>query len=421
MGLSVQTNLAALNAANNLTKTQNQLAGSLQKLSSGFRINSAADDAAGLAISEGMRSQMGGIKVGIRNAQDGISVVQTAEGALNETTSILQRMRDLSVQGANGGALTHDASANIQTEITKLQTTLDNISTNTKFNGQSLLTGAYNQNFQVGANVGETVNVAVSTDASSTGLGVSAATVNVADQAGYVSGLKVGDAGTPATVATNTTSLSAGAQTTGIQAGAAATAVGAVTIGGVNVDTSSLTGTSTTGDLVGMINATAGLAGKATAALDGTGKIVVTSLTTGAAGKTDSVITGSAKLSIFGAPVVAGGAAAGPVADLAAVAANNLKSGAAGAVKAIDLIDKAIAKVSTERANLGATQNQFDHTINNANVALQNVTASESRIRDTDMAATMVDFTKSQILSQAGTAMLAQAKSLPQDVLTLLR
>jgi flagellin len=290
MGLSVQTNLAALNAANNLTKTQNQLSSSLQKLSSGFRINTAADDAAGLAISEGMRSQMGGITVGIRNAQDGISVVQTAEGALNETTSILQRMRDLSVQGANVGSLTTDASKNIQTEITKLQTTLDNIGANTKFNGQALLGGAYSAAFQVGANTGETINVAIATNASAAGLGVGAGVTTM-----------------PADT----------------------------TVGGLR-------------------------------ALDG----------------------------------------------------NQTN---ADAMANVALIDTAIAKVSTERANLGATQNQFDHTINNQNVALQNVTASESRIRDTDMAATMVDFTKSQILSQAGVAMLAQAKSLPQDVLKLLQ
>jgi flagellin len=275
MGLSVQTNLAALNAANNLTNTQNRLASSLQKLSSGYRINSAADDAAGLAISEGMRSQMGGITVGIRNAQDGISVVQTAEGALNETTSILQRMRDLTVQGANEGSLTTAASANIQTEIGKLKGTLDDIAKNTSFNGQTLLDGTYDKKFQIGANSGETVDVKIATKADSTTL------------------------------------LTAAFKD-----------------------------------------------------LDGTN---------------------------------------------------------ATATANVVLIDTAIATVSTERANLGATQNQFDHVINNQQVALQNVTASESRIRDTDMAATMVDFTKSQILSQAGVAMLAQAKSLPQDVLKLLQ
>ena len=282
MGLSVNTNVAALNAARNLTTTQGNLSKSLEKLSSGFRINRAADDAAGLAISEGMRSQMGGIKVGIRNAQDGISVVQTAEGALNETHSILQRMRDLTVQAGNEGSLTDDAVKNIQTEITKLSSTLDDIATKTSFNGQKLLAGGYTgKNFQVGANGGETVTVGI------------------------------GD----------------------MQAAA------------LHVDSS-------------------------------------------VTGLTDFTVAAGAN----------------------ATATSNL-------VK----IDDAIKAVSTERANLGATQNQFEHVINNANVALENVTASESRIRDTDMAATMVDFTKSQILSQAGTAMLAQAKSLPQDVLKLLQ
>ena len=277
MGLSVNTNVAALNAARNLTTTQGNLSKSLEKLSSGFRINRAADDAAGLAISEGMRSQMGGIKVGVRNAQDGISVVQTAEGALNETHSILQRMRDLTVQAANTGSLTPEASKNIQAELAALTGTVDDIATNTKFNGQALLDGSYAaKDFQVGANNLEKVSV---------------------------------------------------------------------TIGDMKSTT---------------------ILGTALTALDGTQ-------------------------------------------DNATIMANVAK------------IDTAIATVSTERAKLGATQNQFEHVINNANVALENVTASESRIRDTDMAATMVDFTKSQILSQAGTAMLAQAKSLPQDVLKLLQ
>ena len=391
MGLSVQTNLAALNAANNLTKTQNQLAGSLQKLSSGFRINTAADDAAGLAISEGMRSQMGGIKVGIRNAQDGISVVQTAEGALNETTSILQRMRDLSVQGANSGALTADASKNIQTEITKLKTTLDNIASNTKFNGKTLLDSKYNADFQVGANVGETVNVTIGTDASSKGLGVSGVDVTLA----------VG-----ANAATGTATTAAAATVAGVETINSAndfgksesfdTLNGTVSVGGKSLDLSTVkyASGSTAAQRLTAVNSALTAAGVAATA---------TSSATGL------VLTGA---------VPAGGAGA-TAAQISAAAVNFTQ--ATGATSAITAIDTAIATVSTERANLGATQNQFDHTINNANVALQNVTASESRIRDTDMAATMVDFTKSQILSQAGTAMLAQAKSLPQDVLTLLR
>jgi flagellin len=281
MGLSVNTNIAALNAYRNLSNTQNDLSKSLEKLSSGFRINRAADDAAGLAISEGMRSQIGGIKVGIRNAQDGISVVQTAEGALNETTSILQRMRDLTVQAGNLGSLTDEAKGNIQSEIDALTTTLDDIASNTKFNGKALLDGSFavtGMTFQVGANNGETVDVTIG-DMTATTLGV--------------------DGGT-------------------------------------------LTGISST--------------------------------------------TTAAQIS------------------------TNLTA-----------IDDAIKSVSTQRAELGAKQNQFERVINNASVALENVTASESRIRDTDMAAEMVSFTRSQILSQAGTAMLAQAKSLPQGVLQLLQ
>jgi flagellin len=395
MGLSVQTNLAALNAANNLTRTQNQLTNSLQKLSSGFRINTAADDAAGLAISEGMRSQMGGITVGIRNAQDGISVVQTAEGALNETTSILQRMRDLSVQGANAGALTPAASSNIQTEITKLKTTLDNIGSNTSFNGQSLLTGAYKADFQVGANVGETVNVTIGTDASSKGLGVDTVDVTTAAQAGYVSGLKLGDA---------VFATGASASTASLAAIADVNALGTVQVNGKSVNLSAVTNQA---DITAAMTA-AGAGATATWAAGTALKFT----------STTSASTSGLSVSVSGTPLtVTAGTTTG--ATQAQVDANNLK--ASGADQAILAIDNAIAKVSTERANLGATQNQFDHTINNQNVALQNVTASESRIRDTDMAATMVDFTKSQILSQAGTAMLAQAKSLPQDVLKLLQ
>lgn len=305
MALSVNTNVAALNAYRNLSTTQNDLSKSLEKLSSGFRINRAADDAAGLAISEGMRSQIGGIKMGVRNAQDGISVVQTAEGALNETHSILQRMRDLSVQAANSGSLNDAAKANIQTEVEQLNSELTRISDTTKFNGRALLDGAYTGTFQVGANVGETINVTVTQNMSASGLGVDALDVTTAAQAGYVSGLKVGD-------------------------------------------------------------------------------------------------------DIAGTPAVQGD-----------VDANLLL--ASGADKAIIAIDSAITNVSSTRSDLGAVQNRFEHTINNLNVAVENLTASESRIRDTDMAAEMIKFTRSQILSQAGTAMLAQAKSIPQGVLQLLQ
>ena len=157
MGLRVNNNIAALNAYRNLSVTDGQMSKSLEKLSSGFRINRAADDAAGLAISEGLRSQIGGLKVAVRNTQDGISVVQTAEGALTETHSILQRMRDLSVQAANTGGLNTDAQANIQSEIGQLKSELNRIATATTFNGKKLLDGSFQATFQVGANSGETI------------------------------------------------------------------------------------------------------------------------------------------------------------------------------------------------------------------------------------------------------------------------
>ena len=299
MALSVNTNIAALNSYRNLSTTQNSMGKSLEKLSSGFRINRAADDAAGLAISEGMRSQMGGIKVGIRNAQDGISLVQTAEGALNETTSILQRMRDLTVQAGNSGSLTKEATDNIQVELTELTEEVDRIANSTTFNGQNLFgkagaseTEGYSGTFQIGANASETVTVDI-------------------DRA----------------------------------------------------DAKALFSTS----------------GASGAAASGLVKLV-------------------------------GGTGATAKAAIDSAVSTNLKK-----------LDEAVKTVSTSRASLGATQNRFEHTINNANVALENVTASESRIRDTDMASEMVNFTRSQILSQAGTAMLSQAKSIPQGVLSLLQ
>jgi len=288
VGLRINNNIAAFNAYRNLSITDGQMSKSLEKLSSGYRINRAADDAAGLAISESLRSQIGGLKVAVRNAQDGISVAQTAEGALNETTSILQRMRDLSVQASNGGSQDTTAQADANTEFSQLGAELDRIQKTTKFGAQSLLDGNYAGAFQVGSD-SSNVNSAnvISVDLTT---------------AGALSGLSI----------------------TGLDST------------GLNLSGSDLTTT-------------------------------------------------------------------------------------ANATTAIDSLDKALQDVSTVRAKLGAYQNRFEHTINNLNVAVENLSASESRIRDTDMASEMVNFTRSQILSQAGTAMLAQANQAPQGVLKLLQ
>ncbi len=393
--MRINQNTAAFNAYRNLSVTNDQQAKSLEKLSSGFRINRAADDAAGLSISEGLRSQIGGLKQGSRNAQDGISVVQTAEGALTETHSILQRMRDLSVQGANSGSLNASALGNIQAEVVQLKSELDRIASTTQFNGKKLLDGSYSSSFQVGANVGETISVGISTAGvglNSTGLGV--AGVDVTGATGLAAVYTNPIVGTAGNVAlTNATSL--------VNGDAWSTVKGTISIGGKSLDLGSLTFD---------LTATAGAGTTNLATLNGALDGVF-----GAANVNAAVAT--VTLTITGAiPAAATGSATD---ELAAAAVNY--SAPSGATGAITLLDSAIQTVSTQRANLGAIQNRFDHTINNLNVATENLSASESRIRDTDMAMEMTNFSKWQILQQAGTAMLAQANQVPQGVLQLLR
>ncbi|BDO43444.1 flagellin [Cellulomonas sp. NTE-D12] len=385
MGLSINQNIAAVNAYHNLSNTQNDLSKSLEKLSSGFRINRAADDAAGLAISEGLRSQIGGLKVAVRNAQDGTSVVQTAEGALNESTSILQRMRDLSVQASNTGGLSADAKGNIQSEMSQLKSELTRISDTTQFNGTKLLDGSYNGKFQVGANVGETISVAVSTSMGAAGLGVDGVdvtTTNVGNTVAQTTASAAGTAGVVTVAGAKDFTLSESFD--GLN--------GTISVGGKSLDLSTVQFAS--GSTATARNAAVQKAADATF---GTGYLTVANTATGL------TFTQAA------APTAAN------------LATNTLTgSQASGADLAITAIDTAIRTVSTVRANLGAVQNRFDHTVKNLNVAVENLSASESRIRDTDMASEMVSFTRAQILSQAGTSMLAQANQLPQSVLKLL-
>jgi flagellin len=388
MALSINTNVAALNAYRNLSTTQNDLGKSLEKLSSGFRINRAADDAAGLAISEGMRSQIGGIKMGVRNAQDGISVVQTAEGALNETHSILQRMRDLSVQASNGGSLNDEAKSNIQSEIGQLNSELTRIADTTKFNGKKLLDGNYEGTFQVGANAGETISVSLK------GSGLGAVGLGV-------SGINVTAAATGATTATTVNAV----------AGTA----GKITTAGSDLAT-------TTGfdDLNGTISVGNKSLDLSTVKYDAADNVAAR--TTKLQAAVTAAFGSDASAAVTGGALVVTGAAPASGASASAVAAASVSfAQATGASDAISKIDEAIKTVSTSRSDLGAVQNRFEHTINNLNVAVENLSASESRIRDTDMAQETLKFSRSQILSQAGTAMLAQAKSIPQGVLQLLQ
>lgn len=277
--MRINTNIAAMNTYSRLTAANTAKTNSLAKLSSGSRINKAGDDAAGLAISEKMKSQIGGLTQAKRNAQDGISLVQTAEGALNESHSILERMRDLAVQGAND-TLTSDDRSSINKELTALHQELTRIASTTEFNTKNLLNKNNNAfTFQIGANENQTLTVTIS-------------------------------------------------------------------------------------------------------AMDGTTLLV-------SAADTFKISSGATNVR------VAGGM--------------------------ISKIDKAIATVSDQRAALGAVQNRLEHTINNLTATNENLSDANSRIRDVDMAEEMMTFTKSNILSQAATSMLAQANAMPNSVLNLLQ
>jgi len=378
MGMRINTNTAAMNAYRNLSVNDSAMSKSLEKLSSGFRINRAADDAAGLAISEGMKSQIGGLKVAIRNTQDGVSVVQTAEGALATTQGILQRMRDLSVQAANDGGLSSDAKSNIQSEVTQLKSELDRIASTTKFNGKALLDGSFTGTFQVGANQGETISVGVPTAMSATGLGVN--TVDV-------------------TTGGPQWTTAAG----GVDYAASAAPAATVNVNGTGARTLDLTGWATGGTAANAAANQALLQKAYDTELNGSGF--------------------SVKLDSYGALVASGpsGAATGDLA-LAGVGTTTFNATAAsGADAAIGALDLAIKTVSTQRANLGALQNRFEQTTANLNIAVENLTASNSRIVDVDMASEMTEFSKNQILVQAGTSMLAQANQSAQSVLKLLQ
>mgnify|MGYP000421503641 CR=1 FL=1 len=380
MGMQINTNIAALNAYRNLSTTQNDLSKSLEKLSSGLRINRAADDAAGLAISEGLRAQVNGLTVAARNAQDGISLIQTAEGSLTEVHSILQRLRDLAVQAGNDSNSTEARSA-IGEEADQLVSELDRIADSTNFNGIYLLNGSEpTLNFQIGADG----------DASSQ-IGVDLSTANVK---GVVTSLAFGSTAVKSTTLTGAVDLARGFEFT--QGGTVVTVAAPATA------------PANTTELAKSLNADTEFGQNFTASVNTTGQLVVTSRTT----STDAITVDQDTAATPGTYTTA-----------VAVTAGSTTMGfdsAAGAQAAITSIDAEITQISTARANLGAVQNRFESTINTLNVSKENLAAAESRIRDTDMAAEMVNYTRSNILAQAGTAMLAQANTSNQSVLQLL-
>lgn len=408
MGLRINQNIMAFSAYRNLSVTDGQLGKSLEKLSSGFRINRAADDAAGLVISEGLRSQVNGLKVAVRNTQDGISVVQTAEGALNEVHAMLQRMRDLAVQAANTGSLDANARAAAQSEVVALRSELDRIATSTKFGNLNLLDGSFG-----GGNVA----------ASLTGSAVASATLRV-DQSGVgadkafmlqVDGgaFRTVDVATDASGYANS-QVGANAYAADLQA-AIDTALGA---GGVVTATV----THNAGNWTVALDRTSTAAGTSIAVASAPGNTGYSDLALdgglGGTGRSSAVTLGGGTFQVGANSTDTINVSIGAISSAALlINAIDVSSNASGAITAIE---GAITSVSNERASLGATQNRFEHTIANLNVATENLAASESRIRDTDMALEMVSFTRHQILLQAGTAMLAQANVAPQSVLKLL-
>lgn len=384
MGMQINTNIAANNSYRNLTNTQNDLSKSLEKLSSGLRINRAADDAAGLAISESLKSQEGGLAVASRNAQDGISVIQTAEGSLSEVHTILQRMRDLAVQAGNDSNNANSRAA-ITTEVSSLTTELARIADGTAFNGTKLLDGSNSSlSFQVGANGDAASQITVD--------------LSGADIAGLANSLTVGAAGAVVTVATPTAVT--GAQSFSITNGTTTSTV-SVTLGAAGTY-------NTVQDVADALNADDGFAASLSAAVNSDNKLVVTALNGG-------TVVGGATAGTHAA------AGTGLAVSVAGAAGALDFSTATGAAAAITTIDAQITSVSTARAELGASQNRFESVIRNLAVYKENIAAAGSRIRDTDMAQEMVKYTRANILSQAGTAMLAQANQSNQGVLQLLR
>jgi flagellin len=392
MSVRINTNIEALNAQRNLGISSLQFSKSVEKLSSGLRINRAADDAAGLAISQKLQAQVTGLNQAQRNAQDAISMVQTAEGALNEVQSMLQRMRELAVQASNSTLSQSDATS-VNTEMTALQGEIDRIAGATTFNGQHLLTGALSVSQSGGtANVGMVVAAGTNTSVSAVDVsGANASTTYTLTSAAGTLTLADGH-GNSQTITVNAI-VAAGSEK--------------LSFGNIGV---SFTVSSVAGDTAA--NVVAGLNGKTAITGAGTGATFQIGANSGdslgvsfADARTSAAGYGTFSTDI-GTFTTATGTGTGII---------------AAASQLITSVDTALNYVSTTRGNFGAVQNRFEHTIASLGVSSENLSASESRIRDLDVANEMVTFTKTQILQQAGTAILAQANQAPQSVLSLLK
>jgi len=481
MAISVNTNVTSMKAQNNLNGANSKLSMSMERLSSGLRINSAKDDAAGLQISNRMTSQINGIGVAMRNANDGISIAQTAEGSMQESTNILQRMRDLTLQSANGSNSSEDRAA-MQKEVNSLQSELTRIAETTSFGGQKLLDGSYGtQSFQVGSKANETISVSLKSVAA-TNIGA-----YQSDSAGSIFGgaLVAAAAGTNGsalgtltiTKGTNATNIVTAASDTATEvaskinkAGTGVTATAETKVQAnltaaydvslvMNVDDGTstsaldLTGITNNDDLAKAINNVSGETG-VTASIDSgvltissskgadinfteagnaTGGLVLNNISG------DGTASAATTLAVAGATATASGAislssadaysisSTGTIGELTGEAAGVFAgvntvdiTTASGSQSALAVIDGAIAGIDSSRADLGAIQNRMNFTISNLSNIQSNVSDARSRIQDVDFASETAQLTKQQILSQTSSAMLAQANQLPQTALSLL-
>ncbi|MDQ7984414.1 flagellin [Pseudomonas sp. G34] len=386
MALTVNTNIASLNTQRNLNTSSNALNTSLQRLSTGSRINSAKDDAAGLQIANRLTSQVNGLNVAVKNSNDGISMAQTAEGALQQSTTILQRMRDLSLQSANGSNSEGERKA-LNSEVTELKKELNRISNTTTFGGKKLLDGNFGTTtFQVGSAANETISVKIdemSTSslkgkyyegsvAAATGTASASGTITVS---GTVNGT---DFSVEVAVASGATAKEVSQSV--------ATAINDANIGvGAFVDDAGATNLISGQNTAGTANALSSLS------ISGTVAGITNGAYTAATAVTETEMTNI---------------------DVSTVQ---------GAQESVIVIDQAISAIDKQRADLGAVQNRFENTIGNLQNIAENVSAARGRIQDTDFAAETANLTKNQILQQAGTAILSQANQLPQAVLSLLQ
>ncbi|MBA4727182.1 MAG: flagellin [Pseudomonas sp.] len=392
MALTVNTNIASLNTQRNLSNSSNALQTSMQRLSTGSRINSAKDDAAGLQISNRLTSQINGLGVAVRNANDGISLAQTAEGALQQSTNILQRMRDLSLQSANGSNNKDDRES-IQKEVSQLKQELNRISDTTTFGGQKLLNGTFgSKEFQVGSNANETIKVKLDR-------------MDTTSLSGVVKSRATG-------TLTSTVAIATGATPT-----VTADTTFNIAIGGGDAKAIDIATGASAGDIKSAIDK-AGIDGLEVTEAAGVLTLTVTKGIDDGATTANIALTGAGAATIFGTATTATGTKA---ADAEKTVNDIDVSDAGGAQEAIQIIDGAIKQIDFQRSDLGAVQNRFDNTIANLQSISENVSAARGRIQDTDFAAETANLSKNQILQQAGTAILAQAKQLPQAVLSLLQ